>query len=929
MNFLSLLVLFSCLFVGGFSADKVSRPEFVKIGSIFSFGTISGKVAKIAMKAAVEDVNSDPTILGGTKLVLSMHDSNYSGFLGIIGGLKYMETNTVAIIGPQASGMAHILSHLANELHIPMLSFTALDPSLASLQYPYFIQTAPNDLFQMTAIADMISHFGYREVVVVYPDDEQNRGSITALGEKLAERSCRITYKALLSPEALATSEEITNELVKVSLMESRVIIVNAFAVIGLKIFRAAYRLRMMDKGYVWIATAWLSTVLDSTTVSGEVAKSIQGVLTFRPHTPDSERKKAFLARWDELSNSSIRLNPYGLYAYDTVWMIASAVKVFLENGGSISFSNLSSLNGLRGGTLSLGSLSRFDGGKQLLSNILLMNTTGLTGKIAFDLEKSMIRPAYDVLNVVGDGYRQIGYWSNYSGLSVVPPEVLYTKPPNRSSSSQQLHGVLWPGETTVNPRGWVFPHNGRRLRIGVPDRVSYKAFISKDDNTNEIHGYCVDVFVAAINLLPYAVPHEFILFGNKHDNPSYAELVNMIASNEFDAVVGDVAIVTNRTKIVDFTQPYIESGLVVVVPVRKLNSSPWAFLRPFTLSMWAVTGAFFLIVGGVIWILEHRINDDFRGPPKKQFITILWFGFSTMFFAHRENTVSTLGRMVLIIWLFVVLIITSSYTASLTSILTVQQLAPSITGIESLIRSHHRIGYQVGSFAENYLNKELSVPKSRLVPLGSPEDYAEALKTGRVAAIVDERPYIDLFLSYYCTFQAVGQEFTKSGWGFAFPRDSPLVMDMSTAILTLSENGELQKIHDKWLSTRACGPASSVDSEQLHLKSFWGLFLICGIACLIALLLFFCSIIQKFKQYFRQQPQPSLQSSSRSIRIQRFLSFADEKEGGSRSRSKRKHMESMSRRSGRQLPRSSGSVRNDTGIFPEGQNSDASAYFD
>ncbi|KAL0422193.1 UNVERIFIED_CONTAM: Glutamate receptor 3.2 [Sesamum latifolium] len=503
-----------------------------------------------------------------------------------------------------------------------------------------------------------------------------------------------------------------------------------------------------------------------------------------------------------------------------------------------------------------------------------------------------MIRPAYDILNVVGDGYRQIGYWSNYSGLSVVPPEVLYTKPPNRSISSQQLHGVVWPGATTVKPRGWVFPHNGRRLRIGVPDRVSYKAFISKDDSTNEIHGYCVDVFLAAINLLPYAVPHEFILFGNKHDNPSYAELVNMIASNEVEL-------------------------------------KPLAFLRPFTLSMWAVTGAFFLIVGAVIWILEHRINDDFRGPPKKQFITILWFGFSTMFFAQKENTVSTLGRMVLIIWLFVVLIITSSYTASLTSILTVQQLAPSITGIESLIKSHHRIGYQVGSFAENYLNKELSVPKSRLVPLGSPEDYAEALKTGRVAAVVDERPYIDLFLSYYCTFQAVGQEFTKSGWGFAFPRDSPLAMDMSTAILTLSENGELQKIHDKWLNTRACGPASSVDSEQLNLKSFWGLFLICGIVCLIALLLYFCSIIQKFKQYFRQQPQPSLQSSSRSIRIQRFLSFADEKEGESRSRSKRKHMESMSGKNGRQLPRSSGSMRNEAGSFTEGQNGNASAYFD
>lgn len=135
------------------------------------------------------------------------------------------------------------------------------------------------------------------------------------------------------------------------------------------------------------------------------------------------------------------------------------------------------------------------------------------------------------------------------------------------------------------------------------------------------------------------------------------------------------------------------------------------------------------------------------------------------------ENTVSTLGRVVLIIWLFVVLIINSSYTASLTSILTVQQLSSKIKGIESLRTSNEPIGYQVGSFAEHYLSVELNISKSRLVPLGSPEEYANALqhgpKKGGVAAVVDERPYIESFLSSQCRFRIVGQEFTKSGWGF------------------------------------------------------------------------------------------------------------------------------------------------------------------
>ena len=76
---------------------------------------------------------------------------------------------------------------------------------------------------------------------------------------------------------------------------------------------------------------------------------------------------------------------------------------------------------------------------------------------------------------------------------------------------------------------------------------------------------------------------------------------------------------------MVDFTQPYIESGLVVVAPVKKLNSNAMSFLQPFSRNMWLVTGAFFLIVGVVVWILEHRMNDEFRGPPRRQIITIVW----------------------------------------------------------------------------------------------------------------------------------------------------------------------------------------------------------------------------------------------------------------------------------------------------------------
>ncbi|KAJ4825501.1 hypothetical protein Tsubulata_035022 [Turnera subulata] len=900
MDVLRIVCFFSILF-GLFSSGKsgrnvTSRPAAVHIGAIFTFDSTIGKVAKIAIEEAVKDVNANSSILPGTELVVTMTNSNCSGFVGMVQALQFMETDIIAIIGPQSSVVAHIISHVANELQVPLLSFAATDPTLNSLQFPYFVRTTQSDLYQMAAIAEIVEYYGWKAVIAIFIDDDNGRNGVAALSDKLAEKRFRISFKAGIHPDSGVGRAEIMDILVKVALLESRVIVLHVDPSLGFKVFSVAKYLGMMGNGYVWIATDWLSSVLDSAAhLPSDTMESLQGVLALRQHTPDSDRKRAFSSRWNKLTGGSLGLNSYGLYAYDSVWLVAHAIDAFLGQGGVISFSNDSRLRSVESGNLHLDAMSIFDGGGLLLNNILQSDLVGLTGHIKFDSERSLILPAYDVINVIGTGFRRVGYWSNYSGLSTVPPETLYGRPTNHSDANQHLYDVIWPGETLKPPRGWVFPNNGKPLRIGVPIRVSFKEFVSPVRGSDTFKGFCIDVFTAAVNLLPYPVLYQFVPFGDGKRNPSYNKLVNMITTGVFDAAVGDIAIVTNRTKILDFTQPYAASGLVVVAPFKKLNTGAWAFLRPFSPLMWIVTSCFFLVVGIVVWILEHRINDEFRGPPKRQIITVLWFSLSTLFFAHRENTMSTLGRFVLLIWLFVVLIINSSYTASLTSILTVQQLSSPIKGIESLKETHDPIGYQVGSFAEYYLNEELGIPKYRLVELGSPEAYARALqqgpKNGGVAAVVDELPYVESFLSSQCKFRIVGQEFTKSGWGFAFPRDSPLAIDISTAILELSENGDLQRIHDKWFMQSSCSSETSeLESDRLHLKSFWGLFLICGLVCLIALFIYFLQIVRQLSDAKPEEDiSANTQGSSRSGRLQKLLSLMDEKEDQSKSNKKRR----------------------------------------
>ncbi|KZV17709.1 glutamate receptor 3.4 [Dorcoceras hygrometricum] len=867
----------------------------LNIGALFTLNSVIGQSAMPAILAAIEDVNADTSILKDTKLNLILQDTNCSAFLGTVDAMKLIGRKVVAAIGPQSSGIAHVISNIVNELQVPLLSFGSTDPTLSALQYPYFLRTTVSDYFQMYAIADLVEYFGWKEVVAIYVDDDYGRNGISALEAALEKKRSKVSYKAAFPPGA--SRSDINELLIGVNMLESRVFVVHVNPDSGLTIFSVANELQMMGNGYVWITTDWLPCLLDSAEVIDlDTSNLIQGVVAFRHYTPDSDFKTRFMSRWGNSHNkSSSKFNSYALYAYDSVWLLARALDVFLNGGGTISFSDDKKLSPANDSVLNLTSLQIFDQGPELLKILVATNFTGVTGQVGFDLGKNLIRPAFDVLNIGGSGFRRLGYWSNYSGLSTVPPETLYTKPPNTSTSNQHLYPPIWPGETTTKPRGWVFPHNGKPLRIAVPYRVFFTEFVTKDNGALGVRGYCIDVFEAAIQLLPYPVLHQYILYGDGKRNPSYKDLVNDVAQNRYDAAVGDVTITTNRTRIVDFTQPYMESGLVVVAPVNENKSNPWAFLLPFSWQMWAVTGIFFLFVGSVVWILEHRMNTEFRGTPRQQIATVFWFSFSTMFFSHRENTVSTLGRLVLIFWLFVVLIINSSYTASLTSILTVGRLSSGIQGIDSLISTSDPIGVQDGSFAYNYLIDQLNIAKTRLRILKK-DDYLSSLQRGPtgggVAAIVDELPYVQLFLSTTkCEFSILGQEFTKSGWGFVFQRDSPLAVDLSTAILQLSESGELQRIHDKWLSLAECSTSqtSAVVDNRLSLKSFWGLFLICGIACFIALAIFFWRVCVQYKRYNteegeQQNAEVSEASCSgrRALRASSFkdlMDFVDKKE--------------------------------------------------
>ncbi|CAL8995972.1 unnamed protein product [Prunus brigantina] len=659
------------------------------------------------------------------------------------------------------------------------------------------------------------SHSYYNTRLVLHKRNSPSDVVVTAS----AEVDARIPYRSTISPKA--TDDQIAAELYKLKGMQTQVFIVHMLPSLGSRLFDKANQIGMMEEGYAWIMT-------------------------------------------DGITNS------------------------FIEKVGAKNFS-LQKMNRTSGNssTTALEGFGISQNGPQLVQALLATSFKGLSGDFSL-LNGQLQSSTFQIVNVFGHGEKLVGYWTPQNGLE---RKLNSTKTGRYSTSDVSLGSIIWPGDTTSAPKGWQIPTSDTRLKILVPVQDGFSTFVTVTydprTSTSSVNGgYCINVFEAVIKSLPYAVPYELYPYAKPNGEAagSYNDLVNQVFLGNYDAAVGDTTIRANRSLYVDFTLPYTESGVFMVVPIKDNKSKKaWVFLKPLTWELWVTSGCSFIFIGFVVWILEHRINKDFRGPPDHQVGTIFWFTFSTMVFAHRERVVSNLARFVVILWCFVVLILTQSYTASLTSLLTVQQLQPTVTDVNLLIKNRNNVAYQRGSFVYGIL-KQLGFQDENLKTFNSAEElnqlFHNASRKYGISAAFDETPYMKLFLARYCSkYTMIPPTFKADGFGFVFPKGSPLARDVSRAILNVSEGEKMKDIERIWFKKEAscADPNSLVSSSSLSLDSFWGLFLIAGVASAFVLLIFAAMFLHAERQEILQQLRRLVPGASLWTRICVVLRIYDQ----------------------------------------------------
>ncbi|XP_055836107.1 glutamate receptor 2.9-like isoform X1 [Solanum dulcamara] len=808
-----------------------------RIGAISDPTTRLGKEQKIAMEMAVDDFNAQNSKCSHLVFNFAYSHGPAASLATYLANKKQVH----AILGSLTQQEAALFSDLDDEAYkgIPVISLSpAATYSTVLLTEPPSLIQMSNDVYsQMQCLAALIGHFKWRKVIALYEISNSfsnmDSGLITHFSDSLKVVDSSIEYHLAFPPLFSMSNAKtfIQEELEKLRTKNVKVFVVLQCSLeFGLVLFEMANGMGMIGENYVWIISDNMASLLDS--VEPSVLLNMQGVIGFKANVNEKTEsfkefnvkfRRKYRSQYPEEEEGYPSPSSYALKAYDATWATAKAMQK-LSRGNS----------------------------SELVKIILLSDFEGLSGKVSFKNGMLYQKTTFRIVNVIGKSYREVSFWSPEFGFSKDLVEYNGVKLKIGNGLGGDLGSILWPGGKQTVPKGWTIGGPEKPLKIGVPAKGAFNQFvtvnINKERNETLIDGFSVHVFEAVVRELPYYLPYVLVPF-----NGTYDEMVVGVSNKNLDAAVGDTDILADRYEYAEFSQPYIDSGLVMVVTERpRLKKHHFIVIKAFKLKLWIQLAVMSMSTGVVIWLNEYvNDNPDFRGSFPQLIGSVLWFSVTVLSFSQRESIKSNLSRLVLTTWLCVVVVVTACFTAVLSSIMTVPRLEPSLLNVDYLLRTNAPVGCNGNSFIVRYL-VNLQFKPGNIKKISSISDYPKAFGKGEISAAFFVAPHAKVFLAKYCRgYTKSGPVFKLGGFGFVFPKGSPLAVDISEAVLKVSQSGEINQLEEQMLSSTNCSSSSAEEQVPgLGPELFSGPLLISGVICGIVLLISIARLVRKHWLY-------------------------------------------------------------------------------
>ncbi|XP_065563333.1 glutamate receptor 1-like isoform X2 [Artemia franciscana] len=375
----------------------------------------------------------------------------------------------------------------------------------------------------------------------------------------------------------------------------------------------------------------------------------------------------------------------------------------------------------------------------------------------------------------------------------------------------------------------------------------------------NRFEGYCKDLADLIANKTGIKYELRLVKDGKYGvENPDvpggFDGVIGELVRKEADIGIAGVTITSSRERVVDFTTPFMELGISIMIkkPVKQ-KPGFFSFLSPLAEEVWAAVGIVIVFVSLILYLV-HRWSP--MGNKKKvspngnveminefDFWNSFWFTLSSLLKAGSvvlPRSVS--GRIVGAVWWFFTLILISSYTANLAAFLTVERMVTPINSADDLAKQTE-VEYgtlQAGSTRDFFKFSKIPTYSKMWEFMSSRKHvfvktYDEGIRRvkqskGKYALLIESPKNDYVNERQPCDTMKVGQNLDAKGFGVATPLGSPLRERINLAVLDLKENGDLQRLENKWWYERSeCSNSDKQETAQneLSLSNVAGIFYI------------------------------------------------------------------------------------------------------
>ncbi|TYG75393.1 hypothetical protein ES288_D03G027600v1 [Gossypium darwinii] len=392
--------------------------------------------------------------------------------------------------------------------------------------------------------------------------------------------------------------------------------------------------------------------------------------------------------------------------------------------------------------------------------------------------------------------------------------------------------------------------HYYTELGISAPVRSNLSEFVSispdeKNHKNTQLTGFWIDTFKKAAAIMATNTTRKKKMF--RLCSASIDESLNEVSGKDYDAAIGLPVIRDYQRMVTDqiyvgLSSPYFEKGSDQLRKEDLELNQVFSFMMPFTNVMWSTLSAMTVFNVFVIWLVESTTSHESGSLPFGQVGAILWFPIAILFYGgHRESPRNNLTYFVLAPWFILILVVSSTYTQSFTSMITSSdtEASPCWLDIKNLKKTNAIVGCDMKhSIMFQYLVKVIGFQKKNIkhIAQSSFDDYAKALSTGNIKAAFFWTPDDCFFLAKYC--KSFGNpNCNRHGSSIVFQRGSSFVNEMLEAVLGFKQMKEEDL---DMLSLSDCSSSTSDGTMKRGIGPgpFSGLFILSGSASTIALLI-------------------------------------------------------------------------------------------